>query len=59
VSNELVTGGASAPEVERAVIGAVLMDRTAIVEVAGTLKPEHFHVGANRAVYQAAYTGPG
>jgi replicative DNA helicase len=55
VSNELAIGGVSAPEVERAVIGAVLMDRTAIVEVAGLLRPEHFHVGANRAVYQAAY----
>ncbi len=57
MSNELadVIPMPSAPEVERAVVGAVLLDRGAIIEVAGTLKPEHFHHASNRAVYQAAY----
>jgi replicative DNA helicase len=41
-------------EAEQTVLGSILIDRDAIVRVAGFLKPEDFYREAHRTVYQAA-----
>lgn len=40
-------------EAEACVIGAILIDKDAIVEVAEFLRPEHFYKRANQLVYEA------
>ncbi len=39
-------------EAEEAVLGALLLDRDAIIRVAPTLRPEDFYRGANAAIYR-------
>src|SRR2546421_10648072 len=41
-------------EAEQSVLGSILIDRDAIVRVAGFLLPEDFYREAHRTVYQAA-----
>jgi replicative DNA helicase len=41
-------------EAEQSVLGSILIDRDAIVRVAGFLQPEDFYREAHRTVYQAA-----
>lgn len=41
-----------APEMERAVLGAALLDHRAMADV-GFLKPEHFYVDAHRRIWKA------
>ncbi len=40
-------------EVERSIIGAILLDRDAIIAVAQTLKPQHFYKEAHSDIYDA------
>jgi replicative DNA helicase len=40
-------------DAETSVLGAVMLDRDAIVEVAGFLRPEHFYNPANGLIYSA------
>ena len=40
-------------EAEQSVLGAVLIDRDAVVEVAEFLRPEDFYIHRNRWIYQA------
>lgn len=42
-----------APDLEQAVLGAVLLDWKAMGEVAGFLKPEHFYVGTHAKIWRA------
>lgn len=41
-------------EAEESVLGALLLDREAIIQVADILRPEHFYSEANRLIYGAA-----
>lgn len=41
-------------EAEKSVLGAVLLDRDAIVKIAEFLRPEHFYYEANRHIFEAA-----
>lgn len=41
-------------EAERAVLGAILLNREAIIAVADTLKPEHFYMERHAHIYAAA-----
>jgi replicative DNA helicase len=43
----------NAPELERAVLGAVLIDPDALVLVMGFLRAEHFYNPSHRAIYGA------
>lgn len=43
-------------EAERATLGAVLIEREAIVALAGWLKPDHFYLEKHRWVYEAMLT---
>lgn len=40
-------------EAEKSVLGALLLDKDAILSVAQFLRPEHFYVPANAAIYEA------
>lgn len=40
-------------EAEQSVLGAILIDKNAIVEVAGFLRPEHFYEEKNALIYSA------
>ncbi|GAX44695.1 putative replicative DNA helicase [Tolypothrix sp. NIES-4075] len=40
-------------DAEEAVLGGLLLDKTAIYRVWDTLKPEHFYVSAHKDIYQA------
>lgn len=40
-------------EAEQSVLGAILIDKNAIVEVAGFLRPDHFYDDRNATVYEA------
>ncbi|MCD8526976.1 replicative DNA helicase, partial [Candidatus Woesebacteria bacterium] len=55
----MATGGNRIPpqniEAEESVLGAVLLDKDAIIQVADVLKPEYFYVEANRHVYDAMF----
>ncbi len=42
-------------EAEESVLGAVLLDKDAIIQVADVLRPEYFYVEANRHVYDAMF----
>ena len=42
-----------APEVEKAVLGALMIDKDAYMEVCDTLKPESFYEPRNQMVYEA------
>ena len=41
-------------DVERSVLGAFLIDREAIIEVAEFLRPEHFYDESHRRIYRSA-----
>lgn len=43
----------SAPELEEAVLGAILLERDGLEKVSDMLRPEHFYVDANRLIYAA------
>ncbi|MCB0747149.1 MAG: replicative DNA helicase, partial [Ignavibacteriae bacterium] len=43
----------SAVEVERAVLGAVMLERTALDKVADTLQPECFYDKRNQVIFEA------
>ena len=43
-------------EAEQSVLGSILIDRDAIVRVAGFLRAEDFYREAHRSIYQAAST---
>lgn len=43
----------SAPELEEAVLGAVMLEKNAFINVVSYLKPEHFYLAAHRTIYQA------
>ncbi|MBI3887527.1 replicative DNA helicase, partial [Candidatus Microgenomates bacterium] len=40
-------------EAEQSVLGAILIDKNAIVEVAGFLRPEHFYENRHAEIYLA------
>lgn len=40
-------------EAEKAVLGGILVDANRVFDVAGTLRPEHFHGAFNRPIYAA------
>ena len=40
-------------DVEEAVLGALLMDKNAIVDVASILKPEHFYSEQHQEIFKA------
>ena len=42
-----------APEVEKAVLGAMMIDKNALFEVGDLLKPESFYELRNQLVYEA------
>ncbi|MDO8486836.1 MAG: replicative DNA helicase [Candidatus Curtissbacteria bacterium] len=42
-------------EAEKSIIGAILLDRDAIIAVAQTLKPEHFYKQAHADIYSAIF----
>jgi replicative DNA helicase len=42
-----------APDAERAIIGALIIDSDAFAIVSETLRPEHFYTPRNRTIYQA------
>src|SRR3990167_6195863 len=42
-------------EAEKSIIGAILLDRDAIVSVAQILKPEHFYKEAHTDIYAAIF----
>jgi replicative DNA helicase len=39
--------------IEETILGAILIDKNAIVEVASILKPDHFYIEANKTIYEA------
>lgn len=41
------------PDIEQAVLGAILLEKNAIVEVASILRPEHFYSDQHKEVYKA------
>lgn len=43
-------------DAEESVLGAILIDKDSVVEVAGFLRPEHFYSGANSEIYEAMLT---
>lgn len=45
-----------APELESAVLGAILLEKGALDEVAGIIQPESFYMDANQHVYRAIQT---
>lgn len=42
-----------ATDVEETVLGAILIDKNAIVDVASILKPDHFYLDTHREIYKA------
>jgi len=42
-----------APDLEESILGALMMSKNAIVDVAGILRPEHFYSEQNREIYDA------
>lgn len=40
-------------EAEESVLGAILLDKDTIIQIADVLRPEHFYVPANRDIYEA------
>ncbi|MBR6503888.1 MAG: replicative DNA helicase [Firmicutes bacterium] len=43
-------------EAERAILGAIMIDRDAILNVSDILRPEHFYKEAHKEIYDAALT---
>jgi len=39
--------------IEEVILGAILIDKNAIVEVASILKPDHFYIESNKIIYEA------
>lgn len=42
-----------APDLEEAVLGAILLEKDAMINILEFLRPEHFYVEANRLIYEA------
>lgn len=42
------------PEMEEAVLGAILLEKTALLKVIGFLKPDHFYMDTHKEIYDAA-----
>ena len=40
-------------DLEESVLGALLLEKNALIEIAGTLKPEHFYSEQHQVIYQA------
>ena len=41
-------------EAERAILGAIMIDRDAMLDISGFLRPEHFYKEAHKEIYDAA-----
>ena len=55
--NSLVSTGKVPPQavdIEKCILGAVMLEKDAIAVVANVLRSEHFYVNAHRDIYSAA-----
>lgn len=45
-----------APDLEEAVLGAMMLEKNALINVMGVLRPEHFYVEAHKIIFEAIQT---